>query len=98
MSVQQTIGSVPIISRLPPPEGNMAAQLTFTLTPTQPNVATSLQLNSQGGLMMSQVLTLVIDNTKNGYPINVVHGALNENVQVAAGSTSLSAHGNWRRR
>jgi hypothetical protein len=88
-TIQQTIGSQPIVNLDPPPEGTMASGLTFTLTPGQPNAATNLQLSSQAGLMMSQVLTLVIDNSQNLYPIVVVHGAFNEKVTAPAGATLI---------
>jgi hypothetical protein len=84
MPIQNTIGSTPISNVIPPPEGNLAAALAFVLTPAEASIAANLQLSSQSGLMMSQVITLLIDNTANAYPITVVHGALSETTTVAA--------------
>lgn len=86
---QQAIGSQPVIARNPPPEGTMAAGFTVTLTPDFPNFATALQLNSQSGLMLSQVVTLVLDNSNNGYAITVIHGAFNEVTNVPAGGALI---------
>jgi hypothetical protein len=83
-TIQQSIGTQPVISRIPPPEGTSAAGYTVTLTPDLPNFSTALQLNSQAGLMMSQVVTMVIDNSDNNYAIQVVHGVFNEVTNVPA--------------
>ena len=83
--VQNNLGSTPIIALDPPPEGNMAAQVLFTLTPTQGNITTNFQLNSPGGFQMSQVVSLCVDNTPNAFPVTVIHGALSETLNVAAG-------------
>lgn len=96
---QQAFGSVPVTNRTPPPEGTMAVQLTATLTELIPSIATTLQLNSQAGLMLSQVITLCIDNTKNPLALNVVHGVLNETNVVPAYGYSImptfSGSGNY---
>lgn len=62
----------------------MGAGYVVTLTEEQPNFATALQLNSQAGLMLSQVVTLVIDNSDNQYGIIIVHGVFNEVINVPA--------------
>lgn len=62
----------------------MAAQLTFVLTPVQPSAVSSQQLSSQGGLQMSQVCTICIDNSLNGTAISVTHGVFNETSIVPA--------------
>ena len=65
-TVQNVTLSLPIIARVPPPEGQTGANVNFTLDGG--NVATYnlFQLNSQNGLVMSQVCSLCVDNTKNG--------------------------------
>lgn len=67
----------------------MAALLKFTLDANTPSISLSLQLSSQGGLLLSQVVSLSIDNSENNYPILVIHGILNEVVQVAAQATVI---------
>ena len=81
---QQVIGSLPVRNVQPPPEGTMAAGLTFTLTSVEPSVTASLQLNSQGGIQLSQVVTLSIDNSDSPYAISVTHGVFNEVTTVPA--------------
>lgn len=85
--VQAINGSVPITNIQPPPEGQMAASLNVVLTPGNISFAQTFQLSSQNGLQLSQVVTLVIDNSANAYPLTVTHGVLSEVVQVAALST-----------
>jgi hypothetical protein len=84
MPIQNVIGSVPVSAKGQPPEGQMAAQLSFLLTPTEPSIAAALQLSSQSGLMLSQVVTLAVDNSDNSYPVNVTHGIFNESTIVPA--------------
>lgn len=86
---QNSIGSVPVLALDPPPEGTQVANVTFTLQPIQPAIAVTFQFNSPGGFSLSQVVTLFIDNSQNAYPITVVHGALNETVNVAAKATVI---------
>jgi hypothetical protein len=83
-TVQQATSSVPIVNIQPPPEGQMAAKQTVVLTPGIIEYDNVFQLSSQSGLLLSQVVTLIIDNSQNAYPLAVVHGALAENLQVAA--------------
>ena len=80
--VQNVTLSLPIIARVPPPEGQTGANVNFTLDGG--NVATYnlFQLNSQNGLVMSQVCSLCVDNTKNGGTLTVTHGAFNEVVLI----------------
>jgi hypothetical protein len=87
---QNVIGAIPVVSVLPPPEGNAAAQVNYTLTPTLPAISASYQLSSQAGLNMSQVITLVIDNSANLYPISIVHGVLFETTIVPAGGKVIA--------
>lgn len=82
---QNIIGAIPVVSLSPPPEGSAAAQVTYTLTPSLPAVSASYQLSSQAGLAMSQIVTLIIDNSANLYPIEVTHGVLSEVTNVPAG-------------
>lgn len=67
----------------------MAAQVVFGFTNLVPNIATALQLNSPAGLMLSQVVTLCVDNTLNPSAVTVVHGALNETNIVPAYGYSI---------
>jgi hypothetical protein len=89
MPVQNVIGSAPIVNVQPPLEGTMAASVDFVLTPTEPSITQLYQLSSQGGLMISQVVTICVDNSENAYPLLVTHGVLGEVVQVAAYSTAI---------
>ena len=88
--IQNVSGSVPIVARRPPPEGLKAAKLVFTLTPSDYDVIQPLQLNAQNGLMMSQVVTLVVDNTANVDAIVVTHGALFETLAVPGGTQIIA--------
>lgn len=90
MPVQNAIGSVPVTNVQPPPEGLMAASVQFVLTPGEPSIVQSFQLSSQGGLLLSQVVALFLDNSQNAFPIVAVHGALNETTQVPAFSTAVT--------
>jgi hypothetical protein len=83
-TVQQASGSVPIVNIQPPPEGQMAAKTSIVLTPGNIEYDNVFQLSSQSGLLLSQVVTLIIDNSQNAYPLAVIHGALAETLQVAA--------------
>lgn len=67
----------------------MATAVTIILTPVEPSFATSFQLSSQAGLLLSQVVTLVVDNQLNPYPITIVHGLFNETVNVPANSSII---------
>lgn len=89
MPVQNVNGSVPITNIQPPPEGTMAASVNVTLTAAEPMAAQTFQLSSQNGLMLSQVVALVIDNSANAYPLTVTHGALAETTQVAAATVVI---------
>lgn len=81
-----SIGAVPILARDPPPEGLQSANFAVTLTQLQPNYAASLQLNSQSGLSLSQVVSLYVDNQLNPVAITLVHGSLNEATIIPAGA------------
>jgi len=93
------LNGTPIVARNPPPEGQMAVQLPVTLTPSifATNGLQQLSSGQVGG--MSQVVTLIIDNTANNVPVTIVHGALNESVQVAANTQAtvptFSGQGYW---
>jgi hypothetical protein len=89
MPIQNALGSIPVVDVSPPPEGKMAASFSIVLTPSEPSIAQAFQLNSPGGLSLSQVVTLVIDNTSNAYSVQVIHGAMNEICVVSAGSTVI---------
>ena len=77
----------------------MAVQLPVTLTPSifATNGLQQLSSGQVGG--MSQVVTMIVDNTTNNVPITVVHGALNEVIQVAANTQAtvptFSGQGYW---
>ena len=66
------------------PKGLWRRGLTFTLTSVEPSITASLQLNSPGGLQLSQVVTLSIDNSDSPYAISVTHGVFNETTTVPA--------------
>lgn len=80
--------SVPVLSLNPPPEGPMAASATFVFNsnPAIFQLAQFFQLGSQAGLLMSQVVMLGIDNSQSPYPLQVIHGALNEVITVPPGT------------
>lgn len=84
-----TGSSLPVTNLDPPPEGTMAAKVSFFLSTVQPGSNVSLQLSSQGGLQMSQVVTLAIDNSANVFAISVTHGAFLETITVAAGASVI---------
>lgn len=84
-TVQNVLGgSASIISLNPPPEGTAGCQVTFTVDPTIGFVAQSFQMSNAQGLSISQVVSLVIDNTANPCSITVQHGVMNEKTVVAA--------------
>jgi hypothetical protein len=89
MPVQNSFGSVPVQAVNPPPEGTMATQLSFLLTAEEPSIGQSLQLSSQSGLMLSQVVTICIDNSDNIYAVSITHGVFNENTLVPAFSSII---------
>jgi hypothetical protein len=89
MAVQNTIGGLPVVYEMNPKEGKQVSRFAFTLTNAQPNYAVNFQLNSANGISLSQVVTLCIDNTQNSYPLTVVHGALNETVDVPGGASII---------
>lgn len=67
----------------------MATAVSILLTPVEPGFVNSFQLSSQAGFLLSQVVTLVIDNQVNPYPITVIHGLFNETVNVPANSSII---------
>src|ERR1700727_2429946 len=89
-TTQTVLGSSPIVALDPPPEGKQGVSITFTFSPGgAASFATFYQLNApSGGLPMSQVVTLCLDNTENPLAIAVTHGAFNETVTVP-GNTYL---------
>lgn len=86
-TVQNVLGSAtPVQALNPPPEGNQGVQLSYEFTPT--GLLTQgqiLQLNQPGGLALSQVVSLVIDNSQNPNSVTITHGAFNETVTIEAG-------------
>jgi len=86
---QNVTGAIPVTSLDPPPEGKMAASLKFFLSSVKPSVNASLQLSSQGGLQMSQVVTISIDNSNNSFAIQITHGVFNEVTTVAAFAVAI---------
>lgn len=84
-TVQQVVGlAAPIVNVNPPPEGLMGIEISYTLTNAAPNQSSQLQLSSAAGVPLSQILSLCIDNTRNGVPVVVTHGAFNEVCTVPA--------------
>lgn len=86
-TIQATQGTaVPIQAVAMPPEGQRGIQQTYTFTPTGLlTTGAVLQLNQPGGLALSQVVSLCIDNTQNPNSITVTHGVFQETITVAAG-------------
>lgn len=68
----------------PPPEGYKGVLAPFPFAVGQTTAANYFQLNSQSGLLMSQVETICVDNTQNPQPLNIVHGAFNEQTTIPA--------------
>lgn len=84
MTVQTIFGAIPVQTG-EPPEGKLTAGFAYTLTSIEPSLANSWALNSMsGGLRMSQVVTLCVDNSAGEYALSIVHGALNEKLIVPA--------------
>src|SRR5208283_4033739 len=88
-SSQNVVAAIPVNAIEPPPEGQRAAKINVSLSPTAFYVAQQFQLNSQSGLTLSQVCTLVIDNSQNTAPVSVVHGALSQQVLVPSQTTTI---------
>src|SRR5208283_1666852 len=88
-SSQNVVAAIPVNAIDPPPEGQRAAKINVSLTPISFYNANQFQLNSQSGLTLSQVCTLVIDNSQNSSPITVVHGALSQQVLVPQNTTTI---------
>lgn len=87
MATLQNINAfVPVLALNPPPEGKRAASLTVTIGYAQTTFTQQIQLNAPSGIMLSQVVTLIVDNTANPNPITVTHGALGQTAQVAGGA------------
>lgn len=89
MSVPQTLQNAqfafPVTARNIAPEGQMGVQITYNLTTFDFAQTFSYQLNSPSGFPLSQIATLVIDNTQNPGAISVTHGITNSTVNVPAG-------------
>lgn len=87
--VQNVIGSTPIINIQPPPEGQHALTIQYQITGIVPMITEFYQLNALGSFALSQVCTLLIDNSLNLYPIAIIHGALNTLTNVQAGGQTI---------
>jgi hypothetical protein len=98
-SVYQAVpaAAIPIVAKDPPPEGRNAVQITYNLTSANPSFSTTYALATaigglvsvpQGGLGLSQVRCLVIQNTGNQFPLTVTHGALNQVEIIPPGATA----------
>src|SRR5271166_5936242 len=84
-TVQNTTSAVPVRARKDPPEGQMAVPLSFAFTPSNYAFTNFYQLGGQsGGIMISQVVSLLIDNTASPYPTTVQHGVTNSTVTIPA--------------
>lgn len=88
-TVQNVVGALPIINRRVPVEGDKAAQVTATLAPTDFFVSQIFQLSDQSGLMMTQVVTLLVDNTAGNQDILVTHGVLQQKLTVPQGTQMI---------
>ena len=78
--------ALPVVARHTPPEGTRAASITATLTPASFFVTEQFALSDQSGLMMTQVVTLLVDNTANTEDVFLTHGVLQQNLTVPAGA------------
>lgn len=83
-TVQNVLGgSSSIVAVDPPPEGKAGCLVKFTIDPVIGFVAQSFQMSNAQGLSISQVISLVIDNSLNPCAITVTHGVLSEKTVVA---------------
>ena len=64
-------------------------QYTFTFGPSITTASAAYQMFAQAGLFLSQVVTLLIDNTMNSAAVTVTHGVLNIATSVDAGQAAL---------
>lgn len=88
-TVQNVIGALPIVNRRVPVEGDKAAQVTATLAPTDFFVSQIFNLSDQSGLMMTQVVTLLVDNTAGNQDVLITHGVLQQNLTVPQGTQMI---------
>jgi hypothetical protein len=91
LPVSNTLGAIPVVARTNPPEGRQSAAFAITLTPLVPNFVTSWQLKSPGGggLNLSQVLSIYVDNISNPYAIVMTHGVMNEVTFIGANTSAI---------
>lgn len=84
-TIQNAQFAFPVTAKDIPPEGQMGIQIPYSLSPTNSVQAFSYALNSASGFKLSQVVTLIIDNTQNPQSVSVIHGITGSTVQVPAG-------------
>jgi hypothetical protein len=98
-TVQNVLASAPIVALKPPPEGQAATQIVYTFGPSVISFINNYQLSISNGLQLTQVCSLVIDNTANPLAITVTHGVLNQSVIVPPYTSdtvqTYSARGNY---
>lgn len=84
------LGSTPIVNNSPPPEGQYAVLLSFPFSAAGWTSAQQLQLNAPGGgIALSQVASILIDNTGSLIPLAVIHGAMSTTTHCPAGMAML---------
>jgi hypothetical protein len=86
-SYQNVIGGTPVANLAKPPEGTKASSLKYVMTPTDYSRTENLSLWADLG--MSQVITLVIDNTGCDQDVIVEGGAILQKIVVAANTGSI---------
>jgi hypothetical protein len=83
-TVQNVNAAVPVHALSKPPEGQKTVTIDYTFTPLIYQFSESYQLNSPGGLNLSQVLGLTIDNTQNPLSLTVIYGPAGNTIVVPA--------------
>jgi hypothetical protein len=79
---QNVIGSVPIANVEKPPEGTKGSALTYTMTPT--DYVRYENFSLWADFALSQVMSLVIDNTQSNISVQVTAGPLGQIIVVPA--------------
>jgi hypothetical protein len=84
---QNVIGGTPVANLAKPPEGTKASSIKYTMTPTDYSRSENLSLWSD--LAMSQVISLVIDNTGCDQDVTVEGGAILQSIIVPANTGAI---------
>src|SRR5208282_2652765 len=81
-TVQQVVAAFPVTFNAVPPEGQKAISFVVTLSSTTLTYANFFNLQS---LLVSQIVTAIIDNTQSDVDITVSAGITNTNTVIPAG-------------